>query len=164
DADFASTTSNQFNIRASGGLRIDVGGTSATLNGQPILSGSVGTSQIQDNAVTAAKIASGQVVKSLNGLEDAVNLTAGANVTITPSGNNLQIAAASPAYTAGSGLQLSANTFSIANNGVDNAMLASDPLSLNKVSGGTMFANASIPFVGVGRGSQVTTAEVFGLQ
>lgn len=40
-------------------------------------------------------IASGQVVKSLNSLKDDVTLTAGANVTITPSGSSLTIAAAS---------------------------------------------------------------------
>ena len=48
---------------------------------------------IQNNAVTAAKIAGGQVVKGLNGLQDAVTLSAGTNVTITPSGQTLTIAA-----------------------------------------------------------------------
>ena len=46
---------------------------------------------IQDGAVTAAKVASGQVVKSLNGLSDAVTLSAGANVTLTTNGNSLQL-------------------------------------------------------------------------
>jgi hypothetical protein len=45
--------------------------------------------------VTAEKIASGEVVKSLNGLKDAVTLAPGANVTITPSGSSLVVAAAS---------------------------------------------------------------------
>src|SRR5882724_1946935 len=45
----------------------------------------VGTNQLADNAVTAAKIASGQVVKSLNGLFDTVTLVGGSNITITPS-------------------------------------------------------------------------------
>jgi hypothetical protein len=48
---------------------------------------------IQNNAVTAAKIVGGQVVKSLNGLQDAVTLSAGTNVTITPSGQTVTIAA-----------------------------------------------------------------------
>jgi hypothetical protein len=48
---------------------------------------------VPSGAITASKIAAGQVVKSLNGLTDAVNLTAGANVTLIPSGNNIQIAA-----------------------------------------------------------------------
>jgi hypothetical protein len=37
-------------------------------------------------------IANGQVVRSLNGLHDNLTLTAGANVTITPSGSSLTIA------------------------------------------------------------------------
>ncbi|MGH9443789.1 MAG: hypothetical protein ACRD16_16110 [Thermoanaerobaculia bacterium] len=38
-------------------------------------------------------IAAGQTVRSLNGLHDAVTLAAGSNVTLTPSGNTLTIAA-----------------------------------------------------------------------
>jgi hypothetical protein len=51
--------------------------------------GQIPTTNIADSAVTAAKIAAGQVVKSLNGLEDNVTLAAGANIAITPSGNTL---------------------------------------------------------------------------
>lgn len=53
---------------------------------------SISSSSLQNNSVTATKIASGQVVKSLNGLSDNISLTAGANVTITPNGNALSIA------------------------------------------------------------------------
>jgi len=53
----------------------------------------VATASIQDSAVTAPKIAVGQVVKSLNGLTDGVTIQAGQNVTITPNGNDLAIAA-----------------------------------------------------------------------
>jgi YVTN family beta-propeller protein len=69
-----------------------------------IANGAVGTGQLGVNAVTSDKIASGQVVKTLNGLTDNVNLVAGNNVTITPSGNSLTISATSgntqqtPAY------------------------------------------------------------------
>ncbi|GIV45401.1 MAG: hypothetical protein KatS3mg036_0219 [Ignavibacterium sp.] len=48
---------------------------------------------VPDNSLTASKIHSGQIVKSLNGLKDDVNLVAGSNVTITPSGNDLTISA-----------------------------------------------------------------------
>lgn len=48
---------------------------------------------IADGGVTSAKIAPAQVVKSFNGLFDDVTLAAGANITITPSGNMLTIAA-----------------------------------------------------------------------
>ena len=65
---------------------------------------------IQNNAVTAQKIATGQVVKSLtvgaNTLYDNVTLAQGNNVTITPSGQTLTIAAAGgQAVTSLNGLQ-----------------------------------------------------------
>jgi hypothetical protein len=43
-------------------------------------------------ASTASNVVNGSVVKSLNGLKDNVTLAAGANVTISPSGNTLTIA------------------------------------------------------------------------
>ncbi|HMN25864.1 MAG TPA: hypothetical protein PKE38_15275 [Ignavibacteriaceae bacterium] len=49
---------------------------------------------VPNETLTAAKIADGQVVKSLNNLKDNVTLVAGTNITITPSGNNLTINAA----------------------------------------------------------------------
>ncbi len=55
--------------------------------------GSVTTEELADGAVTAAKIAAGQVVKSLNGLRDHLTLAAGANVSITPSGKTLTVSA-----------------------------------------------------------------------
>src|SRR5580765_3407059 len=45
-------------------------------------------------AGTAANVASGSVVTGLNGLKDEITLVAGDNVTITPSGNTLTLAAA----------------------------------------------------------------------
>ncbi len=39
DADFASTTTNQFNVRASGGVRFVTGGAGITLDGQPLATG-----------------------------------------------------------------------------------------------------------------------------
>ena len=55
---------------------------------------SVSTAAIQEASLTAAKIASGQVVKSLNGRTDAVTLEPGANVRVDYLGNSLQIGAA----------------------------------------------------------------------
>ena len=49
---------------------------------------------VSANAVTSAGIASGQVVKSLNGLRDAVTLTAGPNVSLATNANTLTISAA----------------------------------------------------------------------
>jgi hypothetical protein len=55
---------------------------------------SVSTASVQNNAITASKIAPGQVVTSLNGLTDNVSLQAGANLVITPNGNVLTLDAA----------------------------------------------------------------------
>jgi hypothetical protein len=55
---------------------------------------SVTTEKIADGTIGVADIGTGQVVKSLNGLRDHVTLQAGANVTITPSGQTLMIASA----------------------------------------------------------------------
>jgi trimeric autotransporter adhesin len=57
-----------------------------------LLGPSIDSTEIADGAVTAAKIGSAQVVKSLNGLRDAVTFSAGPNITLTPSGNSIQIA------------------------------------------------------------------------
>jgi hypothetical protein len=43
--------------------------------------------------IQSSDIASGQVVKSLNSLTDAITLAAGNNITLTPSGNTITIAA-----------------------------------------------------------------------
>lgn len=67
---------------------------------------SIAAGNVQDGSLTAGKLASAQVVKSLNSLKDNVNLVAGANVTITPSGNNLEIAATGGG---GAGWNLSGN-------------------------------------------------------
>jgi len=58
-----------------------------------IAPGAVNAAKLADNAVIAPKIANGQVVRSLNGLTDAVTLTAGANVGLASSGNTLTISA-----------------------------------------------------------------------
>jgi len=53
--------------------------------------GSIGSSEIAANAVTAEKIATSQVVKSLNGMTDQIALTAGSSIALSPSGNQIQI-------------------------------------------------------------------------
>ena len=65
-------------------------GTAASPLG--IADAGVGTAQLANNAVTAANIAPGNVVKGLNGLTDEVTLAAGSGITLTPVGNTLTIA------------------------------------------------------------------------
>jgi hypothetical protein len=87
-----------------------------------IAAAGVNTPQLAANAVQAGNVASGQVVKSVNGLHDAVTLAAGSNVTITPSGSTLTIASSGGG---GGGLTLpfsgssstSATSFAVSNTG-----------------------------------------------
>ncbi|HKQ79306.1 MAG TPA: hypothetical protein VJ810_36765 [Blastocatellia bacterium] len=70
---------------------------------------------IADNGVSAAKIAPSQVVKSLNGLKDNVTLAGSGGISITPSGNTLNIA--------GSGLGSVATNRTLVGNGTSGAPL-----------------------------------------
>ncbi|MBI4325198.1 MAG: tail fiber domain-containing protein [Chloroflexi bacterium] len=75
--------------------------TTATTSGAVGPNGVNGVA-LQNNAVTSPKIAGGQVVKSLtagaNTLYDNVTLAAGNNVTITPSGQTVTIAASASGW------------------------------------------------------------------
>lgn len=53
------------------------------------------------HAATASNVVNGSVVKSLNNLRDNGSLVAGANVTLTPSGNSITIAATNVGGTSG---------------------------------------------------------------
>lgn len=67
--------------------------TNGAITSAQLANNSVGTAQIQANAINSGQIATGQVVKNVNGLTDAVTLSAGANVTIATNGNALQFSA-----------------------------------------------------------------------
>jgi hypothetical protein len=102
---------------------------------------------VLNGAVTAPSIASGQVVKSLNGLKDAVSLVAGANVTLTPSGNSIEIASTGGS----SGWRLGGNAGT--SPGID---------FLGTTDGRAMEVRA--PFVGVNRNTPITGADVFSVR
>lgn len=129
------------NLVVSGTLTAPIDGSTITnLNANNIASGTLNnsrlgqipTANIADAAVTSAKIASGQVVKTLNGLTDSVTFAAGSNITLTPSGNTLTIASTSgglggsgstnilPRWTGASTLGNSAITQSGSNIGIGN--------------------------------------------
>jgi sugar lactone lactonase YvrE len=80
-ANFLSSVAHNSSLTGDGTTALPLG----------IADNGVGTSQLADNSVTSSKIASGQAVRSFNGLFDNVSLVAGSNVTLTPSGNTLTI-------------------------------------------------------------------------
>jgi hypothetical protein len=58
---------------------------------------------VQDSAIHAFKIANGAVVRSLNGIADNVNLSAGANITINPVNDEIIISATGGGGVGGTG-------------------------------------------------------------
>lgn len=106
---------------------------------------------VPDGTITASKIASGEVIKSLNSLKDNVNLVAGTNITITPTGNNLTIASTGGG---GGGTVTQVNTgagltggpitttgiISVPNNGIIDVMLSNNSVTSSKITDGTINA------------------------
>lgn len=118
--------------------------------------------KIADFAVTAVKIGSNQVVKNLNGLTDSVNLAAGANVTITPSGNTLTISAAGGNFIQNTTTQQSSSNFNISGNGTAGGTLSGSILNATiqfNISGNRVLsvAGTANTFAGTGAGNSNTT-------
>ena len=81
NADFGSTASNQFSVRAGGGVHFVTSGAGVTLDGQSVLAGTVAESQINDGGAAAYQSFQ-QTVQSVGG-DTAVPFAALAPVTAT---------------------------------------------------------------------------------
>jgi hypothetical protein len=123
----------------------------------------VGNSQLSNGAVTAPKIATGQVVRSLNGLTDHVILGAGSNISITQSGNTLTISSmlgltsvAHDSTLQGDGT--SGLPLGIANLGVGTNQLANSAITAQKIAPGQVVTsiNSLRNNVTLAAGSNVT--------
>jgi hypothetical protein len=138
-------------------------GRSATPLG--IALGGVQTIHLANSAVTAPKIANGTVVRSLNNLFDNVSLIAGSNITITPTGNNLTIAAPNSLTSVAHDSTLTGNgttdsPLGVANGGIGNAQLANNAVTSSKVANGTIgnaqLADNAVTFAKIASGQVVT--------
>lgn len=65
EADFSSTSTNQFAVRARGGVRFETAGAGITLNGQPVLIGTIMSTQLADGAVTSTKLSDGAALAEI---------------------------------------------------------------------------------------------------
>ena len=139
-------------------------GTSASPLG--VASNGVGTSQLANSAVTAPKIATGQVVRSLNGLTDHVILGAGSNISITQSGNTLTIASmlgltsvAHDSTLQGNGT--SGSPLGIANLAVGTNQLANSAVTAPKIATGQVVRslNGLTDHVILGAGSNISITQ-----
>ncbi len=129
----------------------------------------VTSAKIGDGTIVAADIAAGQVVTSVNSLEDAVTLAAGSNIAITPTGNTLTIDATAggdiTGVTAGTGLANGGTTgdvtLDIAAGGVGTTELAAGAVTTAKIAASAItsaeIADATIVAGDVAAGAVVKT-------
>ncbi len=119
------------------GAGLSGGGSSGNVTLSVANSGIAG-GMLAGGAVTADKVAAGQVVKSVNGLRDAVSLAAGANITVTPSGNTLTIAATGGGGTSGvSSVNAVTGAVTITGGGATSVTTSGHTITVTTPSGGT---------------------------
>ena len=125
-----------------------------------VTNGGIMNSQLAGNAVNATNIAGGQVVKSVNGLSDSITLSAGANVTVTPSGNTLIIAGTG----GGGNAALATNVVSginITNAFITNSIIAGGAIANVAITNSTFSGSANITS-GFISNSTITNSTFFG--
>jgi hypothetical protein len=101
--------------------------------GSDINPGSIGALEIAANSITSNKLADQSVVKSLNNIQDNVNLTAGSNITITPSASSHSITISASGGTTFTGILN--NLSLIINNGSGSPKITLNPDGSSLFSG-----------------------------
>ncbi len=77
---FASSTSNQFAVRAGGGVTFQTSGAGLTVDGQPVLAGAVADSHLSTNV---ALLNANQTFAGINNLTNAANVISGNGANLT---------------------------------------------------------------------------------
>ena len=124
-------------------LRADTARVALNATGQGIADSARIAGTVPNNSITGAKIANGQVVRSLNGVRDLVTLRAQGGATITSSGDTITINAGTGGGGTGiQGVQNTNNTLDIINpNGPTATANLKVPLTM---SAATAVANSSV--------------------
>ena len=160
DTDFASTTTNQFNVRANGGVSFVTGGAGMTLDGQPVLANGSGFS-IQQSASDAPDLiggASGNLIDS--GVQGSV-IAGGGTTNFQGNSSSNRISADFSSIGGGSGnwIQASAD-HSVIGNGWNNVITAGSYQTV--IAGGQNNLVTSAPYAVIGGGIQNTNAATWG--
>lgn len=118
-----------------------------------IANNGVGTNLIANGAVTAPKIADGQVVKNINGLNDGVTLAAGSNVSLALTGQTLTISSLLGLTSVNHDATLAGNGTSLSPLGIPDAAITNEHIRSGEVLRELNNLRDSVTLVG---GSNVT--------
>jgi hypothetical protein len=147
---FASTTTNQFNVRANGGVRFVTGGAGMTLDGQPVLvSGGGSGLTIQQNSSGAPNVIGGSPVNFVS--SGTVGATIGGGGATNANGNPYTNSVTDDFGTVGGGNGNTAGNESTVGGGQDNS--ASGTAFGYSTVGGGYDNSASGDFSTIGGGS-----------
>ncbi len=126
--------------------------TNNSVTSMKIAAGAINNSDLANNAVTAPKIAAGQVVKSLNGMRDAVTISGKGGATVTSSNDTIYVSASGGGTVSGiQGIQNTDNSLTISNpNGptatinLKDSGVTSAKIADNSIANVDITANAAI--------------------